>query len=113
MSRLRPVCGLVVMLALMGGVLAAQEKRDPQARGKGQLPPNWNKLGLSDEQKEQVYKIQAEFQAKIEDLEAQLRKLRAMQGNELRKVLTDAQRQRLLELATQKTLGDKELDKKP
>lgn len=37
-----------------------------QQPSKGFLPANWSKLGLSNDQKQEVYKIQGQFQVMIE-----------------------------------------------
>ena len=58
----------------MGGWLHGEDAKDKDTpKLKGQLPANWGKLGLTDEQKQKVYKVQAEFKEKIADLEKQLK----------------------------------------
>ena len=66
--------GLILLLAaafLISGSLQGQEKV------KGVLPANWGKLGLSDEQKQKVYKVQGEYKEKIADLKKQVADLEA------------------------------------
>ena len=46
---------VIVLVLFVGGWLVAQDAI------KGTLPANYGKLGLSDEQKQKVYKIQAEY----------------------------------------------------
>jgi len=82
----------VSALCLMLGVGVAQEKL------KGRLPPGFAKLGLSDEQKQMIYKIQAEYEAKIAALEAQLKKLREEERAQLFRVLTPQQKELYLKL---------------
>ena len=101
MSRLRLLVGVLAVCVLAGGLLMGQDKT------KGQLPPNWKKLGLSDEQKEKIYKIQGEFGEKIGALKKQLSQLQKEEKGQLMEVLTDANKARLRELATA------DLDKKP
>ncbi len=82
----------VSVLCLMLGVGVAQEKI------KGRLPPGFAKLGLSDEQKQKIYKIQAEYEAKIEALEAQIKKLREEERAQIFGVLTPQQKELYLKL---------------
>ena len=79
---------------------------------KGTLPANWGKLGLSDEQKQKVYKVQADFGDQIAKLEAQVKDLKAKEKTEMEKVLTDAQKARLKELLLGKLPEEKKDDKK-
>lgn len=71
------------------------KKADPPVKLKGFLPMNWGKLGLTDEQKQSVYRIQARYAAEIEKLEAQIRELKAARDKELKGVLTPEQKKRL------------------
>lgn len=99
------VCVAGVFLAA-GGLLAQEVKKDPPAKVRGQLPPNWGKLGLSDEQKQKIYKIQGDYETRIDELEAKLKQLKQEQNKEMVKVLTDAQRARLKEIVTEKIPGE-------
>jgi hypothetical protein len=85
----------------------------PQSRAKGMLPRYFKSLGLSDEQKQQVYRIQNTYGAKIDALTAQIKALHAEQMQEIEKLLTDAQKARLkeLKLGETKTTTDKATDK--
>jgi hypothetical protein len=92
------------------------EKKDTPATLRGQLPANYKKLGLSDEQKQKIYKIQGEYRTKILELSEQIKKLTADERAEYMKVLTDAQKARLKELQTgedSKVADKKPDDKKP
>src|SRR5262245_21126067 len=78
-SAMPRVMGLVAVMALallLGGGLQGQDKDTP-AKFKGTLPANWGKLGLSDEQKQKVYKVQSEHHDKIAALEKQVKDLKA------------------------------------
>ena len=77
----------------------------PPVRGGGRLPPNWTKLGLSDEQKAKVYSVQADYRTKIDALERQIKELRKKEEGELHKVLTAAQKARLKEIIAAKSGG--------
>jgi hypothetical protein len=69
---------------------------DPTRR----VPYYFGQLGLSDAQKESIYKIQAKHQPQFEALEKQLEELRAGMVKECESVLTDAQRTMLNERRT-------------
>jgi hypothetical protein len=97
---------------VLGGMSFAQDsgksatKDDKSsARLRGQLPPNYRQLGLSDEQRQNIYKIQNEYADKIEDLEKQIEKMKADRNKAYAKVLTKAQRDRLDEIQKGKS-GD-------
>jgi hypothetical protein len=98
------VCAVSTLL-LTGGMIFGDDKQDPTPRSRGTLLPLWSKLGLTDEQKQQIYSIQGEFRGKIEDLRSQIHKLERDQRSQMEKVLTDAQRARLRELITEKFPG--------
>jgi Spy/CpxP family protein refolding chaperone len=82
----------------------ADDKSDkaPDAKMRGQLPQNWNKLGLSDKQKQDVYKVQNEYRTKIDALKKQIEDLTATEKKEMEKLLTPAQKERLKEILTGK-----------
>lgn len=110
------VLGLLAVV-LVGGLLLAQErkaddKKDPPTTTKvrGQLRPNWKLLGLTDEQKTSIYKVQTEYGARIDVLEVQIKELKQKQEAEEFKVLTDTQKTRLREILAGKVPGG---DKKP
>jgi hypothetical protein len=92
------------MLVLSGG-LAGQEpkkatpqpakKDDPPAKVKGMLPNGWRKLGLSAAQVQEVYKIQAKYNAEIDKLEEKIAELKATMAKERLAVLTPEQKKQL------------------
>jgi Spy/CpxP family protein refolding chaperone len=110
------VFSAVAVLA-SGWALAQEARKDPPPRARGVLPQNWNRLGLTEEQKQKVYTIQAEYRSKIEALEAQIKELRGRERSELEKVLTEEQRKALAKIITEKVPGagdlKKDEDKKP
>jgi hypothetical protein len=104
MSRLC-VCALLGAMFVVSGGLVGQEKKkedakkdEPVVKAKGMLPPNWGKLGLSDEQKQTIYKIQNKHDAEIEKLEAKIKELKETRLKEMRAVLTADQKKKLEEL---------------
>jgi hypothetical protein len=109
MTRTRLVIGLGVaaLVVLSGGFLLGDDKKPDDPKVKGTLPPHFKALGLSEEQTQQVYKIQASYKAKIDDLEQKIKDLKAEEKAEREKVLTDAQKAKLKEIL----LGEDKLPK--
>jgi Spy/CpxP family protein refolding chaperone len=119
MVKARLVLGLgVVILAIAaGGFSLGDDKKpdDKEPKAKGQLPPQWKKLGLDEAQVQKIYKIETSYRTKIDDLKQQIEDLRAAEKVEMEKVLTDAQKARLkeLKLGEKDDPKDKPEDKKP
>lgn len=93
--------GLPVLIALLfstGWLVSQEKKEDPPTKLKGMLPANWKKLGLTETQVQQVYKIQGDYRTKIDKLTQEITKLKADEKAELDKVLTPAQKDRLKEI---------------
>src|SRR5436305_14857619 len=98
MIRLRVLVGVVAVALLTVGLLPGDEpntgdtkKDDATTRVRGTLPPNYKKLGLSDDQVQKIYKIQNEYRAQIDQLQAKVKQLQKEEREEMAKVLTDAQ----------------------
>ena len=83
---------------LLSGVTtrAADDEIKPKLRGT--LYKQWKELGLTDEQKQQVYKIQADYKVKIEELGRRIAALKKEERAKAEAVLTPAQKARLKEL---------------
>src|SRR5581483_7887355 len=103
MYRLR-VIGAVCLVALLAAT-ALQGQDSTTGKVKGVLPANWGKLGLTDEQKQKVYKVQSEYRDKIAELEKQVKDLKEKERTEMEKVLTDEQKKRLKDILTGKAPG--------
>ena len=71
---------------------------EPSQDVKPKLPPNWEKLNLTEDQKQRILKIATEYAEQIAKLEAQITALRAKEQLELVRILTDAQKSQLKEL---------------
>jgi Spy/CpxP family protein refolding chaperone len=118
MFRALFMLGIGTFVALAASSLIQADDKSEGARMRGSLPASWAKLGLSDEQKQQIYTIQSEFRTKIDDLRRQIRRLEKEERTGMEKVLTDAQRARLRELIKER-IGGNDLtsppasDKKP
>ena len=65
------------------------------SRSRVRLPNNYGQLGLTPEQRERIYAVQAEYAQKIEQLEAQLAALREQRDKQCQALLTPEQRARL------------------
>ncbi len=92
------------MLILSGGLTGQEPKKDPPkkddppTKAKGVLPPNWKKIGLSDDQVQQIYKIQGKYNEEIDKLDAKIKELRAARDKEMKGVLTADQKKKLEEI---------------
>jgi Spy/CpxP family protein refolding chaperone len=112
MTRVRNLVGLLAVLVLVGWLVAADdpkkpdEPKDPPVKTKGLLPQGWKKLGLTDAQVQDIYKVHSKYRTKIDELEQQVRELRQQERTEEYKLLTDAQKARLKELGEEKFTGD-------
>jgi TolA-binding protein len=106
MHRLRLAVTCSLALFLGAGWLMGQDGKSTsddtpsQAKVKGALPTYYGRLGLTDEQKQKVYKIHQSYKSKIDALKDQIADLSNQQQVELLKVLNDTQRTHLRELQT-------------
>jgi hypothetical protein len=76
------------------GESALQQADKPR----GRLPNLFGKLGVSADQREKIYAVQAEFDPQIDELLDRVEELRAQRNSEVEAVLTDAQREQLARL---------------
>jgi Spy/CpxP family protein refolding chaperone len=108
MPHLRALA-LLLVLALAAGAVAYQdkdkdakdkdkkeEKKDDKGKKddkkiKGQLPPYYKQLGLSDTQRQKVLKVRAEYKEKIDELKKKIDTLKEEQDEATEKVLTPEQ----------------------
>jgi hypothetical protein len=96
MMRLTAAAALVcVTLAVLWAGQGLSGEKDPPVKAKGQLPPNWKKLGLSADQVQKIYGIQTEYRTKVQKLEAEIKQLRQRERSEMFQVLTDDQKAKL------------------
>lgn len=101
MGRLLAGLGLLVVCLSITGPSGAQDTQ-PGRRVRGRLPQYWSRLGLSDQQKKDVFSARAKYQDQIDELMQKIDKLRHDQRLAMEKVLTPAQRARLRELITER-----------
>jgi hypothetical protein len=96
------------MIMLSGGLTGQDPKKDdPPTKVKGKLPAYWGKIGLTDAQKQDVYKLQGKYGMEIDKLKAKIAELESTRDKEMKAVLTDDQK-KALETAI---LGGKDKDK--
>lgn len=105
MSRFALCVLLGAMFVLSGGLVGQEPKQkddktkvEPPVKAKGVLPTNWGKLGLSDDQKQQIYKIQNKYDDEIDKLDAKIKDMKAARTKDMRGVLTADQKKRLEEI---------------
>ena len=108
MVRLTTLAGCAVLFAafLVGTGRSGETKTQPKIRGR--LPQYWSKLGLSTEQRQKVYAIQADYGQKIKALREQITKLIDQEKSARLAVLTDAQRKQLQAIISDRVGGGTE-----
>ncbi len=74
----------------------------------GRVPSGWAKIGLSTEQKKNIYEIQAKYKEQTDDLEKQIEDLKAQRDKELMELLTEEQKEKL---KTQSKSGTEKTEK--
>ena len=99
-SAMLGMCMLGVALAVSTGAGGGGEKKE---KVKGQLPQGWKALGLSADQTEKIYKVQADHKAEIDKLTNQLNELKSKRQSEMVKHLTEAQKEQLAKNALGET----------
>lgn len=102
--------GSLLLLSSDGLVGQEAKKDDPKAKKadepvgkfKGFLPPNYKKLGLSEAQVQEIYKIQSKYNTEIDKYEAKIKELKGTRDKEVKGVLTPEQKKRLDDILTGK-----------
>jgi hypothetical protein len=94
------VAALTVGGMLSWQAVAQEAPAKPVAKSdpRGPLPAQFGKLGISDEVKDELYKIHEEYDVQIQTLTAQIKKLQAEKTAKMEVKLTPAQKTRLTEL---------------
>jgi hypothetical protein len=105
------LCAVTAALMVSSGF--SQDKQDDKAVGKGTLPANWKKLGLTADQSKKILAIRASYAAKLDDLKKQIEKLKAEDDAECLKILTDDQKTQLKKILTDKIDGGKDKERSP
>jgi hypothetical protein len=105
------VTALAVGLLAGGFLMGDDKKADEPPKLKGKLPAHFKKLGLSDKQTQEIFKIEAGYADKIDALQQQLADLKKAEHHDVDNVLTDDQKAHLKELLTA-DVGTKEIKDK-
>ncbi len=103
----------IVCAVLVAGLVAVAMAQDPKktdtpaksdtpVRARSALPAGWSKIGLSDEQREKIHNIQADYGARVAKLKKEIAGLQKQQRADMEKVLTEAQKTRLREIAAER-----------
>lgn len=105
---MRYFVGAIVLSLLLGSASSAvaQDKEKSKSgsssskdsKVRGVLPQHYRQLGLSDEQRQAIYKIQNEYSDKIDDMQKKIDDIKAERNAKYLKSLTKAQRDRLEEI---------------
>jgi hypothetical protein len=113
---------LIVAAVSLNSIGQETKKADPKAKAgakekpKGRLPAYYKDV-VTDEQKDQIYAIQAKYDKQIDDLQSQLDAVKAKQNEEIEKLLSAEQLEKLAKVkeeaeakkkAAKKGGGDKE-----
>ncbi len=69
--------------------------KDATSKGRGQLPTYWGQLGLSESQKQSVYKVQGKYNEESDKLESQIKEMKGKMVEERGKILSPEQKTRL------------------
>lgn len=114
MSAVKTLSAIIMGFAIAGSsLLLAQGEAKPKKEPRGPLPVNFGKLGLSEDQKTKMYPVCEEYDVKIDELAAQIKKLQAEKSAKLREFLTPAQKERLKEILAEQAAKKAEAAKKP
>lgn len=108
---------LVVSVISLSSVGQDAKKADPKAKagakekkGKGRLPAYYKDL-VSEEQRDQIYAVQAKYAKQLEDLQSQMDSLRSKLNDEIEALLSAEQKEKLAkvkaEAETKKKAGKK------
>ncbi len=113
-AALAVLCGSVAMTEALAQSKSSQKSKSTRSKSSdksssksataksktigGRLPAYFGQVGLKDEQRQEVYEIQASYREKIEALEKELADLRAKMNKDLEGVLTTTQKRKLSSL---------------
>jgi hypothetical protein len=111
-ARLLAGCAVVAAIGVLSSdSVNSQEKKDVKLKHKGAIPQRWSKLGLSDKQKDEVYRLQDEHWNKLDPIREQIAILDAQLVKNRLGVLTEEQRKKLREMVAGKNDDDDGKDK--
>lgn len=93
------VVGIFVVAGLLYGDDKPSSKDEKTSRT---LPVHFTKLGLTESQKKKINEIKDDYEARVRDLEEQIRELRRKEREVMENVLTEDQKEKLRELRKEK-----------
>jgi hypothetical protein len=85
-------------MALLVGTGVSQDAKKDTPKTKGYLPPGWKSLGLSKDQASEISKVHGKYKSKIASLQEQIDALKLQERQEMVKLLTDEQKDKLRKL---------------
>jgi Spy/CpxP family protein refolding chaperone len=110
---------LVVVSSLPAFISASQPSAAPSTDAKtaseahGHLPPYYSKV-VTDQQRQEIYRIQTEYQERISTLENQWKAMKQERDKKIAAVLTEEQRKQVEKIAAEaKTSRTKKNPAKP
>lgn len=116
-SRLGKHAGEKTSLVVLQKKAKEQKEQKKRKKARGRLPNYYARVGISKEQRERIYSIQAQYNEKIEALEKQLAELKSKRDAEVEAVLTPEQKKKLASLreeaAKKRKSRKKKSSKKP
>ena len=115
MFRRRFIASMLIVGLLTSGFLMGEDKKtdkEPVFITK-KLPVGFSKLGLSQKQKTEIYKIRAKYSSKIDELKQQIADLQKKEKSDVENVLTDGQKTLLKEIRAGGSTKEKEINDKP
>lgn len=114
MSKIRFLLFAAALVFVGGGLTGQDAKKEKESKpatttkAKGsQLPQNWAKLGLTDDQKSKVYAIDAKIDQEIDKLNDKIKELKEVKKKEQLEVLTPEQKKRLEDIIKKAAGTDK------
>lgn len=112
MYRFSAFVGTAILgMAFVVGTGSSQDtKKDTKT--KSYLPPGWKNLGLSKEQTSEISKIHGTYKTKIKSLEEQIQDLKVQEKQEMVKLLTEEQKDKLRKLVIPEETKDKKSETK-
>ena len=99
------ILGLAFVCQDFQRTVSAQEngKKAAAKQARRRLPNYYGQVGLSKQQREQVYSVQEKYGTQIEELEKQIAALREKEDSEMKAILTTEQKQKLDQLQEEAT----------
>jgi hypothetical protein len=78
----------------------SKAKAGARAKGKGRLPAYYKDV-VTEEQRDQIYAIQAKYVKQLEDLQSQIDAVKAKQSDEIEGLLSAEQKEKLAKVKTE------------